>query len=302
MTTVIPSSQLSDLTRSELEVWAAAGAPDQCALRRLYVETCNEYNASSLATDDGYYHKPNDFTLLQLKEVVQRLPATEGLFLDIGTGSGIVPRVIRRLGTRAVTVDWPVTGTEKAILSAREAGVEGHYCQVGKEPLPLPNDSVDCLLFADVIEHLLHSPKPVLAEILRVLKPGGACVATTPNALRLTVRVKVPLGYSNWPLVLDYWDAEFHGGHHHEYTIDEFREVFRRAGFMEENFLLHEARLGSVRVSGFDQIRTLSRRTTPTSQRMSLVLRIASGILGAVARVLPHLRSEMVIVARKPEH
>jgi len=169
-------------------------------LKELYRKTCDEYNRSPLAVTGGYYHEPNGFTFLQLKEVVKRLPAAGGVFLDIGTGCGIVPRAIYKLGARSITVDWPATGSGDAIVNARQAGVEGYYGQLGHDPLPVLDNSVDCVLFADVIEHLLHSPKPALADILRVLKRGGACVATTPNALRLTVRLKVPLGYSNWPL------------------------------------------------------------------------------------------------------
>ncbi len=269
-------------------------------LYQAYLAVCDEYNRSPLAMNDGWYHRPNDFTLIQLKEVVKRVSAENAVFLDIGTGSGIVPRVVHKLGVHVISVDWPVTGTEKAILNLRQVGIEGYYCQIGHDPLPIPDGRVDCVLLADVIEHLLHSPKPVLAEISRVLKRGGSCIATTPNALRLTVRLKVPLGYSNWPFVFDYYDAPFHGGHHHEYTIDEFREVFRRAGFFEQAFYLHEARLGLTEVSGLDQIRTRSRKLSPTRGRTPLVIRILSSALAVVTRLLPRLRSEMVIVVTKP--
>ena len=269
-------------------------------LKELYQEICDEHNASSLATDEGYYHRPNDFTLLQLREVVRKLPDGQSVFLDIGTGSGIVPRVVRRLGARSITVDWPVTGSQKAVISACEAGVEGYYCQVGEDPLPVEDGSVDCVLLADVLEHLLHSPRPVLADMSRVLKRGGVCIATTPNALRAAVRIKVPLGYSNWPYVFDYYDASFHGGHHHEYTIDEFRGIFQRAGFAEEALSLHEARLGHVPIVQFGDIRTRSRKVTLVSVPMPWFLRLASHALGLVTRLWPRLRSEMMIVVRKP--
>ncbi len=280
---------------------ATAGLRDSDEqLCKTYLAVCDEYNRSPLAMNDGWYHRPNAFTLIQLREVVKRVPAENAVFLDIGTGSGIVPRVVHKLGVHVISVDWPVTGTEKAILNLQEAGIEGYYCQVGHDPLPIPDGRVDCVLLADVIEHLLHSPKPVLAEISRVLRRGGSCIATTPNALRLTVRLKVPLGYSNWPFVFDYYDAPFHGGHHHEYTIDEFREVFRRAGFVEEAFYLHEARLGHTEVLGFDQIRTRSRRVRLVHGRMPLVLGAASRALALVTRAIPRLRSEMLIVTQKP--
>jgi len=269
----------------------------EAMLQQLYRETCDEYNRSPLAVTGGYYHEPNDFTLLQLKEVVKRLPATGGVFLDIGTGCGIIPRAIHKLGARSITVDWSATGTDDAIVNARAAGVEGYYCQVGYELLPIEESSVDCVLLADVIEHLLHSPKPVLQDIRRVLKERGGCIATTPNALRLAVRAKVALGYSNWPPVMEYFDAPFHVGHHHEYTIQEFRGAFRRSGFVEETFLLHETRLGRTPIASFADIRTRSRREprgqTPTA------LRILSSTLALLTTLIPQLRSEMLLVVSK---
>jgi len=274
--------------------------PSASALKQLYRETCDEYNRSLLAVKGGFSHEPNDFTLLQLQEVVKRLPPTGGVFLDIGTGSGIVPRAIHKLGVRSITVDWPATGSEDAVGNARDAGVEGYYGQVGHDPLPVSDASVDCVLLADVIEHLLHSPKPVLADILRVLKPGGVCIATTPNALRLTVRLKVLFGYSNWPLVFDYYDSAFHSGHHHEYAIDEFRGVFKRAGFVEAAFLLREARLGRTRISRVGEIRTRSRVCASVAGGVAPLFGILSSALAIISGVVPRLRSEMLIVSRKP--
>lgn len=103
-----------------------------------------------------------------------------GVFVDIGTGRGIVPRLVKKLGIRAVTVDSPAAAGTSAIENAALAGVEGHLCNVGQESLPFENEMADCVFFADVIEHLIHSPKPVSDEIRRVLKPGGVCARSPP--------------------------------------------------------------------------------------------------------------------------
>lgn len=45
----------------------------------------------------------------------------------------------------------------------------------------LPEDSVDTVLFTEVIEHLTFNPVAMWREIYRVLRPGGRIVVTTPN-------------------------------------------------------------------------------------------------------------------------
>lgn len=273
---------------------------DEKSLLAIYRDTYETYNRSKLATEMGFEYIPNEFSLVQLKEIIKYLPGKDATFVDIGTGMGIAPRVVNQLGVRSISVDWPVTGGMTAIETVREAGVEGYYCEVGKEPIPLADASADLVLMADVIEHLQHSPKPVLEEIKRILKPGGICLATTPNATRLTVRLKVALGFSNWPQVFDYYDKDFHDGHHHEYTISEFKEVFKRSGFLEKDFILYEKLLRHVEVFGLYDLDSKNRSGAQRAEKSPFYIRIGKYLLLQVTNLWPKFRSEMIIVAEKP--
>lgn len=59
------------------------------------------------------------------------------------------------------------------------------HFDVEADDFPYPDASFDVVLFSELIEHLGVNPVRALSEIHRVLRPGGALVLTTPNALSL---------------------------------------------------------------------------------------------------------------------
>ena len=64
--------------------------------------------------------------------------------------------------------------------------------------LPFADSSFDLLVSIDVHEHL-QRPELLVAEFVRVLKPGGRAVVTTPNGneRKLVVRLKRWSGMNN---------------------------------------------------------------------------------------------------------
>ncbi len=259
-------------------------------LMTVWRDAVDAYHQTPLAAHYRFEITPAMFA--QLRAVVANVPEG-GTLLDVGTGMAIMPRTLKALGARVITVDPPFTGPA-ALENAALAGIETLVCDVTQTPLPLPAESVDCILFADVIEHLLHSPRPALAEFHRVLRPGGACVASTPNAVRLPVRLKLLLGWSNWPPIGDYYDEAVHGGHHHEYTPEEFQYAFRRAGFVADELLLHGT-TANVASPDFDRLAGGER-----SRGSNPLVTIAKHALGLIEKLAPRLRRDMLLVARRP--
>ncbi len=267
--------------------------------KRIYEKVSEEYNKSPLSVNVGWYFIPNEFNLLELKQIIKYLPAQDGVFLDIGTGMGIAPRFVIKLGVRTISIDSRQTGGS-ALENVKRVGVEGYYCDVEREQIPLQDKSVNCVLFADVIEHLIHSPKHIINEIYRILKPGGVCVATTPNATRLTVRLKVLMGYSNWANIWEYYDVPFNYGHHHEYTIDEFKEVYHRNAFVITDFILYEGNLRYTKISNLSDIKTKTRKTVKINfKNEHHLFSFGKRILLFTTNIFPRLRSNMLLVARK---
>jgi len=96
--------------------------------------------------------------------------------LDLGSGGGIdVILSAKRVGERGLAFGLDMTDEMLALArrNAEEAGIRNAIFLKGLiEEIPLPSDSVDVVISNCVIN--LSTDKPaVLAEIARVLKPGG---------------------------------------------------------------------------------------------------------------------------------
>jgi len=102
--------------------------------------------------------------------------------LDLGCGGGIdTILAARRVGPagRAIGIDLLDEMVDRSWANAREAGVDGwtEFRRGEMEDLPLPDESVDVIISNGVI-NLSPRKSRVLAEVFRVLKPGGRmCVA-----------------------------------------------------------------------------------------------------------------------------
>jgi SAM-dependent methyltransferase len=97
--------------------------------------------------------------------------------LDIGSGGGIdTILAARRVGPdgRAIGLDIVEAMTERARANAADAGVEGwtEFVLGEMEQIPLPDASVDVVISNGVL-NLSGRKSRALAEIFRVLKPGG---------------------------------------------------------------------------------------------------------------------------------
>jgi ArsR family transcriptional regulator len=113
---------------------------------------------------------------LRARAMARLLPS--GLAVaDIGTGTGILAIELARLGMRVVAVDHSARMLDAArakIASEDNLDVELRHGEASA--LPLLDGEMDAAL-AHMVLHYLPSPGEAVAEMARVVKPGGTVVA-----------------------------------------------------------------------------------------------------------------------------
>ncbi len=116
----------------------------------------------------------------EVREMLHGHDLTGKLVLDIGSGLGGVDiLLVKEHGAREVVgIDVEPQLIEEARALVREAGLEAQvrFDLVEPGPLPFESESFDIVFSKDAMVHIDDKPA-LFAEVLRVLKPGGAFIA-----------------------------------------------------------------------------------------------------------------------------
>lgn len=99
-----------------------------------------------------------------------------GRLLDVGCAYGFLLRRFEK-DFETFGVDVSEHAIEQARLTAPGSNLRVHNVL---EPLPFEDGSFDAVTITDLLEHVPGTPQ-ILAEVARVLRPGGILYITTPN-------------------------------------------------------------------------------------------------------------------------
>jgi SAM-dependent methyltransferase len=150
------------------------------------------------------------------------------LLLDLGCGFGRHAFEAFRRGARVVALDYSAAELKDVagLFTAMEAAGEGGPGALGVTAngdacrLPFADDTFDHIIASEVLEHV-PDDAAALAELHRVLKPGGTLAATVPSWLPEQIC---------WFLADEYHAPLVEGGHVRIYSEPALRHCLRHAG------------------------------------------------------------------------
>ena len=104
--------------------------------------------------------------------------------LDLGCAGGFMAEAMAQRGATVTGIDPAAQAIAAARAHAHGQGLNIRYDVGVGEALPYPDAAFDAVVCVDVLEHVADLPR-VLAEVTRVLRPGGLLLFDTINRNRL---------------------------------------------------------------------------------------------------------------------
>jgi ubiquinone/menaquinone biosynthesis C-methylase UbiE len=169
-----------------------------------------------------------------ISTVLKAIPPQSKKILDIGCGYGNMTKFLEEKGDLIVGIDLG------GVFYLPYVSEKLSFLKSDALHIPFHDETFDCLISLDVIEHL-QDDQGFVNEIKRVLKPNGLAIVETPNRRRLSAEIigffkrnsrKFPKSYGHDPLLGDIL-------HIREYTKPELKKLFEISNFSEVNVSGH---------------------------------------------------------------
>ncbi|MBI4406182.1 MAG: class I SAM-dependent methyltransferase [Deltaproteobacteria bacterium] len=111
-----------------------------------------------------------------VRDALVRLSITGETLVDVGCGEGKLWDFLSGQFERYIGID----------ILQHKSGFPGVFVQANLDvqPIPLPSNSANVVTAVEVIEHL-ENPRAFMRELVRIVKPNGWVIVTTPNQASL---------------------------------------------------------------------------------------------------------------------
>lgn len=108
----------------------------------------------------------------QFRALWDQTTRSPGLWLDVGCGAGTYTRLLCDEGHRVIGMDYAVPSLFKAQDRTHAHGQKARWLSADVRQLPVADGAADGILCFGVMQ-ALSDPRTALAELGRVLRPGG---------------------------------------------------------------------------------------------------------------------------------
>ena len=170
------------------------------------------------------FNKKEQYYGKQRTVLIDMLPAIQGSFLDVGCGTGATLEYLKSKGASYVA---GVDINKEAIEQASKRNLDYVLvADVEKDEMPFKEKEFDCIIFADVLEHLFN-PWDTLKKISQYLKDDGYILLSIPNIKNYHILWRL-IYHDEWSYcdegILDNTHLRF-------FTLKEIKKLLDFAGF-----------------------------------------------------------------------
>jgi len=213
------------------------------------------------------------------------LPWPRGHLVDFGCGNGAQTLRFAEKFDRITGVDINPDFTVAFDQEIARRGLGDRITTVATDggPVPLPDGSADCLTSFTVLEHVADE-RETLAEMRRLLRPGGRLLLTVPNRWWLfeTHGADLPLLPWNRVPFVSWWPTRLHDRYARAriYRKRQVRRLLTEAGFTVDSTFNLTAPMDMLT---WGPLRSVARATLFRSDRTSFPF-LATEIMVAATR------------------
>ena len=169
--------------------------------------------------------------------------------LDIACGTGVLTEQFVRMGADVTAIDLTPKAVELTKKRLSLYGLEASVIEGDAQKLPFPDETFDFVCAWGCLMHMPHT-ESAIAEIRRVLKPGGKMIAMMYHSNSVHLRYCIQFGrgilrgkyliYDNQSLINRYTDGAKIGGNMLAkfYSRRQFKALF--SAFADVNVYIHD--------------------------------------------------------------
>lgn len=184
--------------------------------------------------------------------VLELIPAQARSVVEVGCSTGALAQALKASRPQVRYVGLELDARAAAIARGRcDEVLQMDIEQAGRDALA-GLAGADCWVFGDVLEHL-RDPWRVLADVARLLAPGGCVVTSIPNAQHWSVQARLNMGVFQYEAT-----GLMDRTHLRWFTRRTMLDLFRGAGLHVEQSLPYMAEEPPARERGLLGVRQMA--------------------------------------------